>query len=76
MENVITTTTDERGQVTHTFPSGITLTTYPNDRHSTGVVEYPRNGEVGPISIPVRFTGDVFHALRMGLSIPRNCLAC
>lgn len=75
MEDSIITTTDERGQVKHTFPSGITLTTYPDD-HWTGRVDYPGDGEVGPISIPVRFTGDVFHALRMGLSIPRNCLAC
>jgi hypothetical protein len=57
----------------YTFPSGITLTAY--SRKGGGFITYPKNGDVGTFTFPIRFSGDCFHALRLGLPLPDRCKA-
>lgn len=57
----------------YTYESGLTLQTKADD--GTGTLTLPECGDVGSISFPIRHSGDVFHALRMGEPIPEKCKA-
>ena len=60
----------ENGQYKYTFENGIELTNH----HIT----FPAKDDVGSFGFPIKFHGDVFHALRMGkiscaADIPTHC---
>ncbi len=56
----------------YTFENGVVLTNYID---GGGHVEYPPKDGVGSFGFPVRFAGDVFHALRKDEAIPTHCKA-
>jgi len=55
----------------YTFENGVVL----EIGYDTAHVEYPPKDDVGSFGFPVRFPGDVFHALRKGEPIPKHCKA-
>ena len=57
----------------YVFENGVTLET--NSLDGGGTVTYPPTSETGPFSFPIRYSGDVFYALRQGLPIPAQCAA-
>lgn len=57
----------------YTYETGLTLQTKADD--GTGTLTLPAFDGVGSVSFPVRHSGDVLHALRMGEPIPEKCKA-
>lgn len=59
------------------FENGTILESHAAD--SRGFVTYPARNGIGEMSFPVRHSGDVFHAFRMGeasaSNVPSHCRA-
>lgn len=59
------------------YENGTILETHAED--SRGFVTYPSRNGIGEMSFPVRHTGDVFHAFRIGealaCNVPASCRA-